>query len=48
MKTWTETITSNGGKILEEVRKMTAALDRQMQILRDAISGLKQSAIQES
>ncbi len=48
MKTWTETITSNGGKILEEVRKMTAALDRQMQILRDAISGLKESAIQES
>jgi hypothetical protein len=48
MKTWTETITSNGGKILEEVRKMTAALDRQMQILRDAISGLKQSAVQES
>jgi hemerythrin-like domain-containing protein len=48
MKTWTETITSNGGKILEEVRKMTAALERQMQILRNAISGLKHSAIQES
>ncbi len=48
MKTWTETITNNGGKILEEVRKMSAALDRQMQVLRDAVSGLKESATDEN
>lgn len=47
MKTWTETITSNGGKILDEIRKMSAALDRQMQILREALSGLKDSSAQE-
>lgn len=46
MKTWTETITSNGGKILDEVRKMAIGLDRQMQVLRDAMSGLKESAVQ--
>jgi hypothetical protein len=44
MKTWTETITNNGSKILDEVRKMSAALERQTQVLKDAICGLKQSA----
>ncbi len=46
MKTWTETITNNSGKILEEVRKMRGGLDRQMDVLREAISGLKESAIE--
>lgn len=41
MNTWTETIKSNSGKILEEVRKMTEGLDQQIQILRDATMGLK-------
>jgi hypothetical protein len=48
MKTWTETITNNSGKILDEIRKMSAALDRQMQILREALSALKESAVQEA
>jgi hypothetical protein len=48
MKTWTDTITNNSGKILEEIRKMSAALDRQMQILREALSGLKETAAQEA
>jgi hypothetical protein len=43
MNTWTETIKSNSGKILEEVRKMTEGLHEQIQILRDATVGLKQS-----
>lgn len=45
MKTWTETITNNGGKIYEEIRKMSAGLDRQVLLLRDAILGLKESAV---
>lgn len=48
IKTWTETITSNNGKILDEIRKMSAALDRQLQILKEALSGFKESAVQES
>jgi hypothetical protein len=48
MKTWTETIANNGGKILDEIRKMSAALERQIEILGDAVSGLKQSTVQES
>jgi predicted XRE-type DNA-binding protein len=44
MKTWTETITNNGGKILDEIRKMSVALERQTQLLKDAITGLKESA----
>jgi gas vesicle protein len=43
MNTWTETIKSNSGKILEEVRKMTEELNQQIQILRDATIGLKDS-----
>lgn len=43
MKTWTETINSSGGKILNEVRKMTAGLEEQLAALRDAVSGLKDS-----
>jgi len=44
MKTWTETITNNGSKILDEIRKMSAALERQIQVLGEAVSGLKESA----
>ena len=47
MKTWAETITNNSGKMLDEIRKMGAALERQMQILREAVAGLKESAVQE-
>jgi hypothetical protein len=42
MNTWSETIKSNSGKILEEVRKMREALDQQIQILRGATLGLKE------
>jgi hypothetical protein len=48
MKTWTETITSNGGKILAEVRKMSLGLERQLQVLKDAVSGLKESSSPEN
>jgi hypothetical protein len=41
IKTWTETVQSNSGKVLEEVRKMNEALDRQIQVLREGIEGLK-------
>jgi hypothetical protein len=43
MKTWTETIQSNSGKILEEVRKMNDALERQIQVLKDGIASVKRS-----
>jgi hypothetical protein len=41
MKTWTETIQSNSGKVLEEVRKMTEGLEKQTAILRDSVAALK-------
>ena len=43
MKTWTETIQSNSGKILEEVRKMTANLEKQIVVLRESVAALKRS-----
>ncbi|MFN2509967.1 MAG: hypothetical protein ABR568_00835 [Pyrinomonadaceae bacterium] len=39
--TWTETIKSNSGKILDEVRKMTEGLQEQIQLLRDATDRLR-------
>ena len=42
MKTWTETIQSNSGKILDEVRKMTANLEKQVAVLRDSVEVLRQ------
>lgn len=42
MKTWVETIRSNSGKLLDEIRKMAEGLDQQVGILRDAVAGLKQ------
>jgi hypothetical protein len=41
MKTWTETIQSHSGKILEEVRKMTENLERQTEVLRESVAALK-------
>ncbi len=42
MKTWTETIQSNSGKILDEVRKMTNGLEKQIGVLRESVEALKQ------
>jgi hypothetical protein len=44
LTTWTETIKSNSGKILDEVRKMTDGLNQQVQCLRDSVSGLQDAA----
>jgi gas vesicle protein len=41
IRTWTETVQSNSGKVLDEVRKMSEALDRQIQVLREGIEDLK-------
>jgi hypothetical protein len=43
MKTWTDTIQSNSGKILEEVRKMAANLERHIGVLRESVSALKRT-----
>jgi hypothetical protein len=43
MKTWTDTIQSNSGKILEEVRKMATNLERQIGVLRESVSALKRT-----
>lgn len=41
MRKWTETIKSNSGKILEEVRKMAEGLEAQVGLLKDAMAGLE-------
>jgi hypothetical protein len=41
MKTWTETIQSNSGKILDEVRKMADNLEKQIVVLRDSVETLR-------
>jgi len=41
VKTWTETIQANSGKILEEVRKMAANLEKQIVVLRESVVALK-------
>jgi hypothetical protein len=46
MKTFTETVKTSSEKVLEEIRKMTNSLDRQIQTLREAVDGLKQSSAQ--
>jgi hypothetical protein len=46
MKTFTETAKTSSEKVLEEIRKMTNGLDRQIQTLREAVDGLKQSSAQ--
>jgi hypothetical protein len=45
MKTWTETIKSNSIKLLEDIRKLSDSLETQVQNLRNAIEGLRQSEI---
>ncbi len=42
MKKWTETIQTNSGSILEEVRKMGSNLQKQIEILRESVGALKQ------
>lgn len=41
MKTWTETIQTNSGKVLEELRKMTEGLERQTEVLRESVAALR-------
>jgi hypothetical protein len=41
MKTWTETIKANSGKLLEEMRKLAGGLELQLQNLRNALTGLR-------
>jgi hypothetical protein len=43
MKTWTETIQSNSGKILKEVRTMATNLEDQITVLRESVAALKRS-----
>jgi hypothetical protein len=43
MKTWTETIQSNSGKILDEVRKMAVNLEKQIGVLRESVVALKRT-----
>jgi predicted RNase H-like nuclease (RuvC/YqgF family) len=43
MRTWTETIQSHSGNILEEIRKMTNSLERQIAVLRESVETLKLS-----
>jgi hypothetical protein len=43
MKTWTETIQNNSGKILEELRKMTAGLENQIVVLRESVAAIRQA-----
>lgn len=46
VNTWTETIKSNSGKILDELRKMTEGLHDQIERLRAATDGLKSATDQ--
>jgi hypothetical protein len=41
IKTWSETIRSSNEKILERVGGSTAALERQLEVLREKLSDLK-------
>jgi hypothetical protein len=43
MKKWTETIQGHSGKILDEVRKMAANLEKQIGALRESVSALKRT-----
>ena len=42
MKTWTETIQSNSGKILDEIRRMEKNLQKQIEMLRESVDSVKQ------
>ena len=41
MKTWTDTIYSNSGKLQDEIRKMTSNLEKQVGALRESVESLK-------
>ena len=41
MKTLTETIQTNSGKVLDEVRKMTEGVERQTAVMRESVAALK-------
>jgi len=43
MKTWTDTIHSHSGKLLDEFRKMTNNLETQIEVLRESVETLKHS-----
>jgi hypothetical protein len=43
MKTWTETIQSNSGKLLDDIRKMTNNLEAQIAVLCECVNTLKHS-----
>jgi hypothetical protein len=43
MKTWTETIQANSGKILDEIRRMQKNLQKQVEMLRESIEAVKHS-----
>lgn len=43
MKTWTDTIYSNSGKLQDEIRKMTSNLEKQLGALRESVDKLKHS-----
>lgn len=47
IKTWSETIRASNNKILEEVRKMQENLEKQIDQLRDGVTGLKESVKEE-
>jgi hypothetical protein len=42
MKTWTDTIYSNSGKLQDEIRKMTSNLEKQVGALRESVETLRQ------
>ena len=41
VKTWTETIQTNSGRVLEEVRKMASNLEKQITVLRESVAALR-------
>lgn len=43
MKTWSDTIQSNSGRMLDEIRKMTNGLEKQVAVLRECFETLKHS-----
>jgi hypothetical protein len=43
MKTLTQTIQNNSGKVLEEIRKMTEGVERQTEVLRENVAALRRT-----
>jgi hypothetical protein len=44
IKTWTDTIKSNSGKILDEVRKLADGLEQQIGLVKESVAGLKSAS----